>query len=85
MGGMDGSELQRRRKALGLSQSELGERIGIRQPSISAWEQGHKPIGNPRMLALALWALERQADDEREWCRRNEYDDARCREALHGS
>jgi transcriptional regulator with XRE-family HTH domain len=61
---MDGSELQRRRKALGLSQSQLGEKIGIRQPSISAWEQGHKPIGNPRMLALALWALEHGAGED---------------------
>jgi transcriptional regulator with XRE-family HTH domain len=61
---MDGAELRRRREALGLTQTQLGERIGIRQPSISAWEQGHKPIGNPLMLALALWALERGAGEE---------------------
>jgi transcriptional regulator with XRE-family HTH domain len=61
---MDGDELRQRRKALGLSQTELGERIGIRQPTISSWEQGHTSIGNPRMLALALWALEHGVGEE---------------------
>ena len=63
---MDGDEVRRRRKALGLSQTELGERIGIRQPTISSWEQGHTIVGNPRMLALALWALEHGAGEEEE-------------------
>lgn len=35
-----GAALRRRRKALGLSQSELADRIGVRQATISRLESG---------------------------------------------
>ena len=35
-----GAALRRRRKALGLSQAELGDRVNVRQATISALESG---------------------------------------------
>lgn len=35
-----GASLRRRRRALGLSQAELGERAGVRQATISTIESG---------------------------------------------
>lgn len=53
-------ELLRRRRALGLSQTALGERLGIPQQTISRWESGALRIEHPELLALALDALERE-------------------------
>jgi len=36
-------------------------RLGLNSNTISRWERGDTPIGNPRMLDLALKALERGA------------------------
>jgi len=54
-------DLIERRRRLGLSQAELGRRLGTNSNTISRWERGDAPIGNPRMLDLALKALERGA------------------------
>jgi predicted transcriptional regulator len=45
-------ELKRRRKQLGLSQTALSALIGIPQNTISRWEIGAIPIGEPRSTWL---------------------------------
>jgi uncharacterized protein len=39
-----GGELRRRRLAAGLSQSQLGQRAGISQSNIAAYEAGRRPM-----------------------------------------
>lgn len=46
------------RLAHGLEQAELAEMLDVRPNTISRWELGQRPIAHPRMLALALEALE---------------------------
>lgn len=55
--GMTGQELRATRDALGLSQAELARALDVTVSTISRWETGHKPIGNPGMVRLALEAL----------------------------
>lgn len=55
---MDGEELRRRRRALAMTQTELAERLGLTQNTVSRWEKGAAVIGHPPMLDLALRALE---------------------------
>jgi transcriptional regulator with XRE-family HTH domain len=38
-----GSRLRRQRRADDLTQAELGERFGVRQQTIGAWERGERP------------------------------------------
>lgn len=45
--------LRRRRRALGLSQSELGQVVGVSRDSIQRWELVHVP---PRPIAHVVWA-----------------------------
>ena len=65
--GMDASELRERRRALHdetgrpLSQAKLGAILGVPQQTIGRWESGARRISHPRILALALWALEHGA------------------------
>lgn len=49
---MTPEELKRRRKQLGLSQTELSALIGVPQNTISRWEIGAIPIGEPRSTWL---------------------------------
>jgi transcriptional regulator with XRE-family HTH domain len=56
---MDGAELRRRRTALGLTQTLLGERLGVGLRTIQEWESDLRPI-RP-MVDLALQALEHGA------------------------
>lgn len=51
-------DLRRRRRALGMSQAELGLRLDVPQNTISRWELGTLKIERPAMLDLALRALE---------------------------
>lgn len=55
---MTPNELRARRQALGLSQKALAERLGVPQATVSRWETGHHRIEHPRLLALALDALD---------------------------
>ncbi len=49
-----GRALVRRRRALGLSQRELGERVGVKQPQIARWEaSGYRTASLERVHALA--------------------------------
>ena len=58
---MTSNELQTRRTALKLSQTELARRLAVRQQTISEWEVGKIAIQHPTMLDLALRALEAEA------------------------
>ncbi len=57
--GMNGAELRRRREALGLTQSQLGARLGISLRTVQEWESDFRPI-RP-MVELAIEALEDRA------------------------
>lgn len=57
---MTGEELRRRRRALGLNQTELGELLGLTQNTISRWEKGAAVIGHPKLLAWALTGIEHE-------------------------
>lgn len=56
---MTGPELLAARDALGLTQRQLAELLGVPQATIWRWEAGKHPIERPRVLRLAL---ERLAD-----------------------
>ena len=45
--------IRKARQWAGLTQLELAERIGIRQPNISQWESGGSPISEASMLKVA--------------------------------
>ena len=47
-----GERIRERRRANGLSQAELGKRLGTVQPTISAWEKGKSAPGDEQLLKL---------------------------------
>lgn len=49
---MTGDELRSIRLALGLTQSELGERIGVSRTFLGLMERGQKPVGKRTALAV---------------------------------
>lgn len=53
---MDNATLKKRRERLGLTQTELAEKIGIRSNTISGYETGRLEI--PGYMDLTLEALE---------------------------
>lgn len=59
---MTPDELRSRRQALGLTQKQLGESLGIPDKTIARWEQGVFPIQHAVMLTLALSHLACAAD-----------------------
>lgn len=50
---MSGDELQRLRRAAGLTQAELADRLGVRLWMIDQWESGTRPIPDDRLEELA--------------------------------
>lgn len=77
----NGENLRKRRTKLGLSQAELGERLGVTANTIARWERDVVPAQHWRMVFLALDALAHEVaergkpDDWRirtEWLRRAE-------------
>jgi len=48
------------RKALGLTQQGLAERLGVSQPSVCYWESGREPVGSE--VLSRLLELEREAE-----------------------
>jgi predicted ATPase/DNA-binding CsgD family transcriptional regulator/DNA-binding XRE family transcriptional regulator len=50
----DAAELRRRRRELGLSQSELARALGVAPNTLARWERGELGVGNPALLRLAL-------------------------------
>jgi transcriptional regulator with XRE-family HTH domain len=53
---MKGAKLKERRKALGLTQAELAELLGVRMNTVARWENGVLDV--PRMVDLAMDAIE---------------------------
>src|SRR5262249_4356166 len=51
---MTSADLRARRRALGLTQDDLGRCLGIRRNTIARWERGDLAIGSPLLLRLAL-------------------------------
>lgn len=56
-------ELRARREALGLSQEELAERLGVKQVTVSRWESGKRAPTDPVSVQMVIGALEDAADD----------------------
>ena len=65
-------DIRTRRRKLGLTQIELGEKLGIPGNTISRWELGTVTPEHPKLIDLALKALEyetgypvpRESDDD---------------------
>ena len=57
-------EVKTTRAALGISQARLADLLGVRQATISDWENG-KGETLPEVVRLALWALEQRAKPKR--------------------
>jgi transcriptional regulator with XRE-family HTH domain len=55
---MTPAELPRRREELGLSLPQLAAALGVAYMTLWRWEAGKATIGNPKLLDLALQALE---------------------------
>lgn len=54
MATMTGSELRRLRHGLGLTQAQMGERIGVTQNTVARWERGEVGIGEPQARLIRL-------------------------------
>lgn len=54
---MTGPDLRVWRLAMGMTQAELAEALGVRENTVSRWERDAMAIANPRMLRLALEAI----------------------------
>ena len=48
-----GRRIQEARKAAGLSQESLGERLGVSRQAVSKWERGAADPSTSNLLALA--------------------------------
>ncbi len=57
-GGVAPAELRARRRALGLTQAQLGAELGVAGNTVARWERGDARIGNPALVQLALERLE---------------------------
>lgn len=51
-------ELRWRRQEMQLSQVVLAEQLGVTETTLARWERGVEPVGNVRMVRLALERLE---------------------------
>ena len=52
-----GERIREAREAIGLTQQELGERIGLKsdsaQPLVAGWERGDRPVPRKRVKRVA--------------------------------
>ena len=53
LGGMQGSEIEAARKALGMNRTQLGAAVGVSERSIYRWERDEVKIPKPAMVVLA--------------------------------
>jgi transcriptional regulator with XRE-family HTH domain len=61
---MLGAELLARRKSLGLTQSELAERLGVASNTVARWERGELTIARPEMLRVMLQHIQIEMEHE---------------------
>ena len=47
-------QLATARKRLGLTQEQLAKELGVRTETVNKWENGKLPIGQPKLLRLAM-------------------------------
>jgi predicted ATPase/DNA-binding CsgD family transcriptional regulator/transcriptional regulator with XRE-family HTH domain len=59
MSSFDAVELRRRRRALGLTQAALAERLAVTANTVARWERGELHVGRPEQVARVLARLER--------------------------
>lgn len=52
---VEGIEIRKRRKGLGLSAKELADILGVKEANIYKWEKGHKPNNPEEYLLLQRW------------------------------
>ena len=62
---MTPAELAERRRALGLSQTDLAHRLGVSRVTLNRWERGTTKQQPPRWLDAALWAIEHGYEETR--------------------
>jgi transcriptional regulator with XRE-family HTH domain len=55
---VEGKELKERRQALGWTQAQLADRLGVKPNTVARWENGVLEV--PVWLPLALATLERE-------------------------
>lgn len=53
---MSGKELKQLRKKMGITQVELGKRLGVAGNSVARWEQGTRDISIPMARFIKLIA-----------------------------
>ena len=58
------NELQEIRHTLGLTQTELAARLGVRQSTVSRWERGDLPLDARTLLAARALRAEAPAAAE---------------------
>lgn len=63
---MTGEELREWRKGVGLTQTELGRHLGLKQLTISRWERGLAKIRHPVLVTSAIRLLEEKLYAEEE-------------------
>jgi transcriptional regulator with XRE-family HTH domain len=54
---MESDELKEKRAALGLTQAQLAEILGVKPNTVARWERGLLPV--PRTVELAMETVER--------------------------
>ena len=54
---VDGKQLREMRKQLGMSQTELAEKLGVSQVTVSGWETERFGMQQPEILRLAMECL----------------------------
>lgn len=59
----DARALRVARERLGLTQAQLGKRIGVAANTIARWERGERRMEHPELLRLALERLALQDPD----------------------
>ena len=57
-GSLSGAELRGRRQALGLTQAQLADRLGVSATVVARWERGQQRIGQPDRVRAVLGELE---------------------------
>ena len=59
------SRLRDMRRRFGLTQNDLGDRLGVKAITVSRWERGVQRVSIPGLLKFALERLEADLAEER--------------------